>query len=79
MSMAGREEVERLRTETGITADTQCQAFVYVRDTYRRSSGGAQFKLHYTRRRCSRKACSNGLCWQHQDGIGSDRATISVD
>ena len=43
----------------------QCSAMIYVRDTYRYCGGRQQFRLHYRRQQCSRRATCGGLCWQH--------------
>lgn len=51
----------------------RCREYVYVRDTYRytgRTKSG--FELHYTRKRCSRKAGADGYCWQHRAGHNAD-------
>jgi hypothetical protein len=34
----------------------QCQQTIFVRDTYRYHGGKQRFKMHYTKRKCSRKA-----------------------
>lgn len=46
---------------------SQCKAMVYVKDVYRREGRGRYlWRMHYNYQRCSRKAKSNGYCWQHQ-------------
>ncbi len=45
--------------------DEQCKYTVYIRDTYRYSGGKQKYKMHYIKRRCSRKAVAEQRCWQH--------------
>ena len=57
----------------------QCEAIVYVRDTYRRTGRGPTgFSLHYTRRRCSRYALKGGrFCKQHQHQEGRQEELLA--
>jgi hypothetical protein len=52
------------------TEPDRCREVVYVRDTYRYTGRGRSgFELHYTRKRCSRKAKYDGYCWQHRKAV----------
>jgi hypothetical protein len=46
----------------------QCEAEVFVRDTFRRTGRGTSgFEMHYRRRRCRRTALrGQRMCWQHR-------------
>lgn len=48
--------------------EERCIVNVYIRDTYRRTGRGKSgFEMHYSKRRCSRKAVENDRCRQHQN------------
>ncbi len=49
------------------TTRPQCQATVYVPETYRWVGGKQRFRMHDARQQCSRRAAEGGggYCWQH--------------
>lgn len=49
---------------------SQCNATIWVRDTYRRTGRGRSgFELHHTKQQCSRRALAGSdYCRQHRDG-----------
>ena len=60
----------------------QCIAEVYERDQLRVSRDGkSQFKMHYRRKRCSRRAQheDENLCWQHMRVKRSGMYVISFE
>lgn len=59
--------LEGTASKAGVLSPGRCEAAIFKRDTYRRTGRGRTgFELHYTEKRCSRRAVHNGFCWQHQ-------------
>lgn len=51
--------------------EDRCSARIWVKDTYRRTGRTKSgFEMHYTAKQCSRRAKSDGRCWQHPRDLG---------
>lgn len=47
-------------------SNEQCEALVYIRDTYRYTGRGKSgFSMHFNKRQCKRKKTNQGYCKQH--------------